>query len=236
MPAKRAILLLALCEERMDEFADQRRAMTEHQIKARGISDPLVLAAMAKVPRHLFISEKDRYVAYEDHPVSIGEGQTISQPYMVASMTQALLLRGGEKVLEIGTGSGYSTAVLAEIVFANDPCRTGAVYSVERIESLSLSARALLEKLGYTGIKLFVGDGSIGLPEFAPFDAILVTAGAPAVPVSLKEQLADGGRLVAPVGDRVFQQLVRVTRTGEHWVEETLEGCTFVPLIGKEGW
>jgi protein-L-isoaspartate(D-aspartate) O-methyltransferase len=236
MPAKRGILILALCEEKMDEFARQRQTMVDYQIKVRGISDPLVLVAMARVPRHLFIPEENRYMAYDDHPVSIGEGQTISQPYMVASMAQALLLRGGEKVLEIGTGSGYSTAVLAEIVFANDPRKTGAVYSVERIETLSRSAREVLEKLGYTGVKLFVGDGSIGLPEFAPFDAILVTAGAPAVPESLKQQLADGGRLVAPVGDRVFQQLVRVTREGERWTEETLEGCTFVPLIGAEGW
>jgi protein-L-isoaspartate(D-aspartate) O-methyltransferase len=236
MGAQRAILVLAVYEGKMDEFAEQRRAMVEFQIKARGISDPLVLAAMAKVPRHLFIPEKNRFTAYDDHPVSIGEGQTISQPYMVASMTQALLLRGGEKVLEIGTGSGYSTAVLAEIVFANDPRKTGAVYSLERIESLSLNARAVVERLGYTRVKFFVGDGSVGLPEFAPFDAIVVTAGAPAVPVSLKQQLADGGRLVVPVGDRVFQQLVRVIRTGERWVEEALEGCTFVPLIGAEGW
>jgi protein-L-isoaspartate(D-aspartate) O-methyltransferase len=202
--------------------------MVARQIAARGLTHEAVLAAMRKVPRHLFVPESAQGAAYEDRPLSIGEGQTISQPFMVAAMTAELFPQAGDVVLEIGTGSGYQTAVLAEIV--------GMVYTVERIDSLQENAKKVLDQLGYANIEFVLGDGTLGVPEHAPYDGIIVTAGAPCVPESLKRQLAERGRLVIPVGSRHYQELVRVTRRGEEFFEEKLEGCTFVPLIGREGW
>jgi len=210
------------------EYDRLRLRMVERQIKARGIRDERVLEAMRKVPRHLFLSSETADQAYEDHPVSIGSGQTISQPYMVALMTEVLELKGDEKVLEIGTGSGYQTAVLAELA--------REVYSVERIPELAEEARIKLEDLGYTNVHIRVGNGTLGWPEQAPFDAILVTAGAPKVPKPLKTQLADGGRLVIPVGSEFHQVLYRIKRRGDEFLEEPLTSCVFVPLIGEEGW
>jgi len=210
------------------EYDRLRLRMVERQIKGRGVRDGRVLDAMRKVPRHLFLPPEKADQAYEDHPVSIGRGQTISQPYMVALMTEALELRGDEKVLEIGTGSGYQTAILAELA--------REVYSVERIPELADEARTKLEDLGYTNVHIRVGNGTLGWPEEAPFDAILVTAGAPKVPKSLKAQLADGGRLVIPVGSEFHQVLYRIRRRGDEFLEEPLTSCVFVPLIGEEGW
>jgi protein-L-isoaspartate(D-aspartate) O-methyltransferase len=211
-----------------DEYEDERRRMVERQIAARGLRHEAVLAAMCRVPRHAFVDERSQGYAYEDRPLPIGEGQTISQPYMVAIMTAALLPAQGDAVLEIGTGSGYQTAVLAELV--------AKVYTIERIASLQDGARKVLDELGYANVEFAVGDGTMGLPEYAPYEGILVTAGAPRVPEALKAQLAERGRLVIPVGSRHYQELVRVTRKGESFYEETMEGCAFVPLIGQEGW
>ena len=211
-----------------DDPETLRRRMVEVQIAGRGISDPRTLQALGRVPRERFVPRAYRGLAYEDRPLPIGEGQTVSQPYMVALMTQALGMHGGEKVLEVGTGSGYQTAVLAEIA--------GLVYSVERIPSLAERARRTLEALGYENVRVVAGDGSLGLAREAPFDAVLVTAAAPAVPEPLKEQLADGGRLVIPVGSREYQELVRVTRRGDSFRSESLGGCVFVPLLGARGW
>ena len=202
--------------------------MVEEQLLARGIKDPRVIAAMKKVPRHLFVEEALQGQAYSDHPLPIGEKQTISQPYMVALMTEALQLTGKEKVLEIGSGSGYQTAVLAELA--------EKVYSVERIRSLAIKARNLLFALGYLNFEMKIFDGTYGWEEHRPFDAILVTAGAPDVPQSLIDQLGVEGRLVIPVGDVSAQDLIRVTRTEEGTKKEDLGGCRFVKLIGKYGW
>jgi protein-L-isoaspartate(D-aspartate) O-methyltransferase len=202
--------------------------MVEHQLKARGIKDPLVLTAMARVPRHVFVPAEHAGSAYDDRPLPIGSGQTISQPYMVAVMTEALLLRGEERVLEIGTGSGYQTAVLAEVV--------PQVVTVERKQDLSARAAETLRGLGYVNIEFCVGDGSAGWPQRAPYDGILVTAGAPDVPEVLVAQLAPGGRLVIPVGNAFHQTLTRVTLKTEGRLTERLEGCVFVPLVGEYGW
>jgi protein-L-isoaspartate(D-aspartate) O-methyltransferase len=211
-------------------FARRRARMVEHQLVARGVRDPAVLAAMGTVPRECFVSSGQADAAYDDGPLPIGEGQTISQPYIVAAMTEALRLQPGDRVLEIGTGSGYAAAVLA--VIAAD------VYTIERIESLAEHARARLAELGYANVHVRYGDGSLGWPEHAPYDGIVVTAGGPDVPPSLLRQLAIGGRLVMPIGPHQrFQQLVRVVRTGEEcWDREPLEEVAFVPLIGEEGW
>jgi len=206
----------------------KRLRMVENQIKARGVSDPLVLGAMRKVPRHLFVPDEYAHSAYDDRPLPIGNGQTISQPYMVAVMTETLGLEGQEKVLEIGTGSGYQTAVLAEIA--------DHVITVERVAGLSARAAELLRHLGYVNVETVVGDGSRGYPERAPYDGILVTAGAPEVPDVLVNQLAQGGRLVIPVGNTFHQTLLRVTRTPGGVETESFEGCVFVPLIGEFGW
>jgi len=202
--------------------------MVQEQIIARGVSDARVIAALRKVPRHLFVDPGIVNRAYDDSALPIGDKQTLSQPYMVARMTEALGLGGDEKVLEVGTGSGYQTAVLAELCFN--------VFSVEKIRALSRQARGLLDGLEYHNIALHVGDGTIGWSEHAPYDAIIVTAGAPSPPRPLLEQLADGGRLVIPVGDEQGQTLVRFTRDGGSFKEEQLGECKFVKLFGKYGW
>jgi protein-L-isoaspartate(D-aspartate) O-methyltransferase len=196
--------------------------MVETQIRARGVIDPLVLAAMAKVPRHAFVPEGLRVHAYADEPLPIGDGQTISQPYIVAYMTEALGLRGGEKVLEIGTGSGYQTAVLAEIA--------GEVWTVEIVGTLAERARGILDGLGYGNVHYRVGDGSKGWPEEAPFEAVIVTAAAPRMPAMLEDQLAVGGRMIVPVGTDL-QELYFVRRTKKGLERERRLGVRFVPLV-----
>jgi len=211
------------------DFAIARRRMVETQIKARGIDDPLVLEAMLNVPRHVFVEEALRNQAYGDHPLPIGERQTISQPFMVAFMTQALKLNGGEKVLEIGTGSGYQVAVLAQIA--------GQVFTVERIPGLARKARKNLDKIGCSKVNIKVSDGTDGWRDQAPFDGILVTAGGPQIPENLKSQLSPGGRMIIPVGSREIQTLKRLTRREDgSFLEEDLLDCRFVPLIGNLGW
>lgn len=211
-----------------DDLSKARLRMVEEQIVARGIKDSKVIAAMKKVPRHLFVEEALHSQAYSDHPLPIGEKQTISQPYMVALMTEALELGGGEKVLEIGAGSGYQTAILAEIA--------KKVFSIERILSLAMKARKLLHDMGYSNVEVKFSDGTQGWSEESPFDAILVTAGAPEIPQPLLDQLVPGGRLVIPVGDASFQDLIRVRKTEEGIKKEDLGGCRFVKLIGRYGW
>jgi protein-L-isoaspartate(D-aspartate) O-methyltransferase len=205
--------------------------MVDAQIRARGIADPRVLKAMEKIPRHLFIDEALADQAYNDNPLPIDRQQTISQPYIVALMSEALELEGKEKVLEIGSGSGYQTAILAELA--------ERVFSIERIASLAGRARRVLDSLNYYNVALRVGDGSYGWREESPFTAIMVTAGAPGVPDNLIEQLAVGGRLVIPVGDRLSQVLTKMTRLSEDLRDvrrEDLGGCRFVDLIGEYGW
>jgi protein-L-isoaspartate(D-aspartate) O-methyltransferase len=198
--------------------------MVATQIASRGVSDPLTLAAMRKVARHLFVPPALAGQAYEDHPLPIGHGQTISQPYIVAFMTEALGLEGGETVLEVGTGSGYQAAVLGEIA--------ARVYTVEIVAPLAEEAAALLKRLGYANVEVKAGDGYLGWPERAPFDAIMVTAAAPRVPEPLKQQLKDGGRLILPVGDE-WQELVVVTRRGDRFEEKRVLPVRFVPMTGK---
>ncbi len=204
--------------------------MVEQQLAARGIRDKRVLAAMAKVPRERFVPLYLGHLAYEDGPLPIGEGQTISQPYIVAYMIEALLLKGGERVLEVGTGSGYSAAVLAEIA--------GEVHTIERLPALCEQAEKTLQRLGYDNVSVYCRDGTLGLAEKAPFDAIVVTAGGPDVPQPLIDQLSQGGRLVIPVGGgRTTQELIRLWRHKDGRLErEALGGVRFVPLIGEEGW
>ncbi|WP_093884732.1 protein-L-isoaspartate(D-aspartate) O-methyltransferase [Syntrophus gentianae] len=215
----------------MDRFQKQRWRMVDTQIRARGIADSRILEAMSKIQRHLFVDEALADQAYNDNPLPIGELQTISQPYMVALMTDAMELKGRERVLEIGTGSGYQTALLAELA--------DQVFSIERIASLANNARRILDHLGYYNVAIRVGDGTYGWKEEAPFDAILVTAGAPGIPQPLIEQLAIGGRLVLPVGGRSIQDLIKITRQSEDIQDvkkESLGGCRFVDLIGEYGW
>lgn len=202
--------------------------MVEEQVVSRGIKDLRVVAAMRKVPRHLFVEEALQNQAYNDRPLPIGEKQTISQPYMVALMTEALQLTGKEKVLEIGAGSGYQTAILAEVA--------RKVFSIERVLSLTMRARTLLLDLGYTNVEIKFSDGTQGWEGESPFDAIIVTAGSPDIPQPLVDQLAMGGRLVIPVGDESVQDLIRLTKTEEGVKREDLGGCRFVKLIGKYGW
>jgi protein-L-isoaspartate(D-aspartate) O-methyltransferase len=201
--------------------------MVERQLKARGIFQEDVIAAMAKVPREEFIAPELREHSYEDRPLMIGCSQTISQPYIVASMLQATELRPEDRVLELGTGSGYQTALLAEIV--------QSVVSIERHAELAEVARERLSRLGYNNVELVVGDGTLGYPAKAPYDAILVSAAAPQIPQPLIEQLAIGGRMVLPVGSRDLQDLVLVHRDEEGFRRIRLDGCAFVPLIGEEG-
>ena len=209
-------------------FARARERMVEEQLVNRGISDVRVLAAVAKVERHTFVEEALRARAYEDKPLPIGERQTISQPYMVGLMTQTLELRGDERVLEVGTGCGYQTAVLAELA--------ASVFTIERIAALAATARTRLEASGYTNVATRVGDGSLGWSEAAPFDAIIVTAGTPQVPRPLVAQLAEDGRLVFPIGEEELQTLVRIRKDGGGLREEYFGDCRFVKLVGRYGW
>ena len=205
-----------------------RLRMVDEQVYARGVRDPRVLDALRTVPRHEFVPSAERAHAYEDRPLGIGAGQTISQPYMVAIMTVALGLSPGDRVLEIGTGSGYQTAVLAALA--------AEVISIERVPELAARAQETLGRLGFANVSVQVGDGSLGWPTGHGFDGILVTAGAPDIPESLCSQLAESGRLVVPVGSRTHQELVIVQRDGEEFREEWAEGCLFVPLVGRFGW
>jgi len=214
--------------EQEDLYRDARQVMVDTQLKRRGIADPRVLAAMAKIPRHRFVPLHLKEQTYGDYPLPIGEDQTISQPYIVALMTEALELKGGEKVLELGAGSGYQAAILGELA--------DQVFTIERIPSLAQAAQMVLKELGYTNVHIHVADGTLGWAEEAPFDAILVTAGSPQIPPPLVEQLALGGRLVIPVGNSYTQTLTRVRRTPEGLKHEYLGGCRFVKLIGKHGW
>ena len=211
-----------------DQFAATRERMVAEQIRARGVADPRVLAAMRRVPRHRFIPEHLWSQAYADYPLPIGEDQTISQPYIVALMTEILELKETDRVLEVGTGSGYQAAILAELA--------AQVFSIDRKGGLADHARSILESLGHRNIRIRVGDGTLGWPEEAPFEGIIVTAGAPKVPRPLVEQLALGGRLVIPVGDAFTQTLTCVRQTGEGLKYEYHGGCRFVRLIGKYGW
>ncbi|MGO9020065.1 MAG: protein-L-isoaspartate(D-aspartate) O-methyltransferase [Syntrophobacteraceae bacterium] len=209
-------------------FKKARERMVETQIAARGVHDERVLEAMRKVPRHLFLDEALRDQAYSDHPLPIAENQTISQPYIVGLMTESLELNGSEKVLEIGTGSGYQSAILAELA--------DRVFSIERYPELAYRANSILQKLGYKNIIVRVGDGSLGWPDDAPFDGIIVTAGTPKIPQPLVDQLKMDGRLVAPVGDRFGQDLMLVKRVAEGIKKTNLGGVRFVNLVGKWGW
>jgi len=211
-----------------DQNARERKRMVEEQLLTRDIHDSRVLAAMTKVPRHRFVPDVLRSRAYEDNPLPIGEHQTISQPYIVALMAQALELKGDESVLEIGTGCGYAAAILAEL------CAT--VYSIEMIEELAARARALLTSLGYHNIYSQVGDGTLGWEERAPYDGIIVSACGPQIPRPLVEQLKPDGRLVFPMGEEEFQTLVRIRRTNSGLREEYLGDCRFVKLKGSYGW
>jgi len=211
------------------DAARLRKLMVEHQIRARGVRDPRVLAAMATVPRDAFVPQELANVAYDDRPLPIDAGQTISQPFIVALMTEALGLSGTDKVLEVGTGSGYAAAVLA--------CVARDVYTIERVPELAETARKRLARLAYYNVDVRCGDGTLGWPEHAPYDAIVAAAGGPDLPRALLEQLAIGGRLVMPVGSPGEQQLVRVTRTGQlDYRREELGAVRFVPLIGAHGW
>jgi len=211
-----------------ERFAREREKMVEEQLLARGIADPRVLAAMRRVPRHVFVDEALRERAYGDHPLPIGDGQTISQPFIVGRMTELLKLAGSEKALEIGTGSGYQAAVLAECA--------GRVCTVERLPRLATRARQTIEALGYTNVWVRTANGTFGWPDEAPFDRILVAAGGPSVPPPLFEQLAEGGRMVMPVGEADTQRLQVIQKVrGEMRVTDD-SGCVFVKLIGKYAW
>ncbi|MFQ5952803.1 MAG: protein-L-isoaspartate(D-aspartate) O-methyltransferase [Candidatus Omnitrophota bacterium] len=209
-------------------YEQQRRKMVEQQLIPRGISDAKVLDAFGKVPRHIFVPSPCTIASYADHPLPIGCGQTISQPYIVALMTESLRLKGGEKVLEIGTGSGYQAAILAEIC--------SEVYTVEQEGKLLEQAKKTLTKEGYSNIFYKCSDGTEGWEEHAPYDGIIVTAAAPDVPEPLKQQLADGGWLVIPVGTLYSQMLVGLEKRGSEYTHENICGCVFVPLVGRYGW
>ena len=214
--------------EQSTDLAQQRTRMIEEQLRARGVRDERVLAAMAKVPRKAFVAAGDRANAYGDFPLPIGAGQTISQPFMVAAMVEILELRDSDRVLEVGTGTGYEAAVLGELA--------AEVWTIERHVELANKARDILEGLGYTNIHVLHGDGTRGIPEEAPFDKILVAAGAPRLPEALVSELADGGGLVVPVGSRHEQQLQLVRKSGDQVTISMHELCRFVPLVGEAGW
>ncbi len=206
-----------------------RERMVEEQLARRGITDPRVLMAMRFIPRHLFMEENFWGRAYGDHPLPIGQGQTISQPFMVALMTQTMKVKEDDRVLEIGTGSGYQAAILAKLA--------KKVFTIERHGVLAKRAREVFDQLNIHTIAIRIGDGTIGWSEYAPYNGIVVTAGSPDVPQPLLDQLSeDGGRLVIPVGGRGFQQLKVITRNGDSWTTTEEVGCTFVPLVGKHGW
>ncbi len=213
---------------KMDDYADLHERMVHEQIEQRGLNRARLLEAMRAVPRHLFVPEGQRHDAYSDGALRIGQGQTISQPYIVALMSDLLRLHGDETVLEVGTGSGYQAAVLAHLA--------AQVHSIERHERLSKEAGQTLQALEIANIELHIGDGTLGLPQHAPYQAIVVTAAAPKVPQPLFDQLDDGGRLVLPVGPRYHQMLEVWRRRGDQLVKETIAAVAFVPLIGKEGW
>ncbi len=215
-------------EKESVKYQRQREAMVKKQIESRGITDLKVLEALRKVPRHLFVSEALRDQAYGDFPLPVGEQQTISQPYIVAEMTQALQLEKEDRVLEIGTGSGYQAAILAEIVFR--------VYTIERIHSLFINARKIFDKLRYHNIVTKYSDGTSGWADESPFDAIVVTAGAPEIPNILVSQLAVGGRMVIPVGNHYSQDLIKLYKDEEGVRKTSLGGCRFVKLVGEHGW
>ncbi len=220
--------MLKTVEKNDDMYARARRRMVDTQIVQRGIRDRRVIEAMLTVPRHLFVEEGLRDQAYNDYPLPIGERQTISQPYIVALMTEALTLSGVEKVLEIGTGSGYQTTVLSLLA--------GRVCSVERIPALASRARKILDGLDCSNVVIKIGDGTLGWAEEAPFDAIVVTAASPDVPETYIEQLTPGGRLIIPVGGVYEQVLTRITKTERGIRRENMGGCRFVRLVGKYGW
>ncbi len=210
------------------KYQRQREEMVRNQIEARGIKAPKVLAAFRRVPRHLFVSEALRDQAYGDYPLPIGEQQTISQPYIVAEMTQALDLGEDDRVLEIGTGSGYQAAILAQIVYR--------VYTIERKRPLYLQARNLFDKLHYHNIVMKYADGTKGWRDESPFDGIVVTAGAPQIPDVLIDQMGEGGRLVVPVGNQHTQELIKIFRDDQNIRQINLGGCRFVKLVGEYGW
>jgi protein-L-isoaspartate(D-aspartate) O-methyltransferase len=212
----------------LTDFKESREFMVHTQLIPRGIKDERVLSAMKKVPRHLFVDESMQYKAYDDIALSIGEGQTISQPYMVAVMTELLDLKGNEKVLEIGTGSGYQASILAELA--------REVFTVERIAVLAALAEERFSSLGYGNIHIKTGDGTIGWPEEAPFNRIIITAGTPVIPEPLAGQLSEEGIIIAPVGDRFSQQLIKIKKSEGRLLEEYHTPCVFVPLIGKYAW
>ena len=211
-----------------EEFSSQISNMIQTQLRRRGITDAAVLAAMEFVPRHEFVPREFREKSYDDVPLPIGDGQTISQPYIVAVMTAALHVRPSDRVLEIGTGCGYQAAILSRLA--------REVFGVERRPELALSASARLERLGYANVHVHCGDGTLGMPELAPFEAILVAAAAPAIPQPLFVQLAEGGRMIVPVGDAEHQELQLIEKRGKSVRTTTLEGCRFVPLVGYHGW
>ncbi|MEW6068588.1 MAG: protein-L-isoaspartate(D-aspartate) O-methyltransferase [Nitrospirota bacterium] len=210
------------------DFKELREFMVKTQLVPRGIKDERVLNAMRKVPRHIFVAEHIQHKAYDDTALSIGESQTISQPYMVAVMTELLEIKGNERVLEVGTGSGYQVAILAELA--------KEVYSVERIAALSKKAEEKIRSLGYNNTYFKVGDGTLGWPEQAPFDRIIITAGTPKIPEPITGQLSEGGLIIAPVGDRFSQQILKLKKSQGKFSETFHTPCVFVPLIGKYGW
>jgi protein-L-isoaspartate(D-aspartate) O-methyltransferase len=211
-----------------DPYADIRHRMVEGQIRARGVRNERVLAAVEKVPRHVFVPDEMKRLAYDDRPLPIGDGQTISQPYIVALMTELLDPHAGDRVLEIGSGSGYQAAILADLA--------SEVITVERLPAVAARARRNLSLAKSRPVEVVVGDGTLGYPKKAPYQGILVTAGTPEIPEPLVDELADGGRLVAPVGPHGFQELIRLVREGEKIRRETHGGVVFVPLIGEHGW
>ena len=216
-------------KDNKDIFSLARERMVRDQIEARGIKDKRLLNVMRKIPRHLFVEEALRNQAYNDYPLPIGEGQTISQPYIVALMTEALELKGQEKVLEIGTGCGYQTAILAELA--------QSVFTIERIPTLMQSAKAILDSLGYFNVAYKTGNGTLGWPEVAPFQGIIVTAAAPEIPQPYVEQLEPGGKMIIPLGDKFSQVLYKIIKLPDGRIKKQyLCGCRFVPLVGIYGW
>ena len=228
LPVRCGEVMNRLSPELIQSYAGQRRKMVEEQLVERGVKDLRVLEAMSRVPRHLFAQESLQHRAYGDAALPIGENQTLSQPYIVGAMTAALGLKGEERVLEIGTGSGYQTAIVAELA--------RQVFTIERLNNLSRKAQQILEGLNYMNIVFKMFDGTYGWPDQAPFDAILITASAKEIPESLIKQLGEGGRLVAPTGDTDNQKLVVLTKNGSRVNRRELGDCKFVPLIGKYGW